>query len=399
MHVRIKQSTPPSPARLASRGAGEATARAAASGSTPLGSAAQRMNAGPHAASLAGLQAVVAQRACAGCEHVRRAMGGADPAQRAAKHRGGLPDGLRAGLESLSGRDLSGVSVHYDSPKPAQLNAHAYAQGSEIHLAPGQERHLPHEGWHAVQQMQSRVRPTTSVGGTPVNDSARLEREADVMGARAMSAGGAAQRASRAGTSGAGTAQRRSVSSGAPVQRKLRVDGTDYDGDNAQSAYDEALAAGASETEAETILGMALDDNEPVFASWEAVLANLRGEEVPDDDSDDDLGDVEDEEALGDQNPARLPRLDRVIRVWAKRAGGHDSSGHGKGKKISSGHSRDRHNHGQKRKVQHKQAKVGSLDSALAEFVSAGGTVGDLDARTVQWLNKSGLSWRPYFQG
>jgi hypothetical protein len=81
MHVRIKQSTPPSPARLASRG-GEATARAA-SGPIPLGSAAQRMNAGPHAASLAGLQAVVAQRECGGCEQVRRAMGGT--VQRAAR--------------------------------------------------------------------------------------------------------------------------------------------------------------------------------------------------------------------------------------------------------------------------------------------------------------------------
>lgn len=193
MDVQMKQARRPGPARAASRAAAGAAARAAASGSTPLEPAAQRMNAGPHAASLAGLRALVAQRACADCEHVRRAMGGAGPAQRAAKNPGGLPDGLRAGLERLSGRDLSGVSVHYDSPKPAQLNSHAFAQGPEIHVAPGQERHLPHEGWHAVQQMQNRVRPTMELGGTPVNDNAGLEREADVMGSRALAAGEAAQ--------------------------------------------------------------------------------------------------------------------------------------------------------------------------------------------------------------
>lgn len=183
----------PAPPRAAQR------ARDEAGGPRVQGDAAQRMNTGPHAASLAALRNVVAQRACADCEHVRRAMGGAEPAQRAAADRGGLPDGLRAGLESLSGRDLSGVTVHYNSPRPAQVNAHAFAQGSAIHLAPGQEQHLPHEGWHAVQQMQGRVRPTLDLGGTPVNDDAGLEREADAMGARAASVGGALQRAAADG--------------------------------------------------------------------------------------------------------------------------------------------------------------------------------------------------------
>jgi hypothetical protein len=97
----------------------------------------------------------------------------------------GLSDGLRAGLEHLSGMDLSGVRVHYNSPRPAQLQALAYTQGQNIHVAPGQERHLPHEGWHAVQQMQGRVRPTMQLEGTAINDSPGLEREADVMGTRA----------------------------------------------------------------------------------------------------------------------------------------------------------------------------------------------------------------------
>lgn len=99
----------------------------------------------------------------------------------------GLPDALRAGIESLSGMDMSGVRVHVNSSKPAALQAHAYAQGQDIHLGPGQERHLPHEAWHLVQQAQGRVRPTVQMhGGVAINDDHRLEEEADVMGARAL---------------------------------------------------------------------------------------------------------------------------------------------------------------------------------------------------------------------
>lgn len=99
----------------------------------------------------------------------------------------GMPDQLKAGIEALSSLDMSGVQVHRNSNKPAQLNALAYAHGSDIHLGPGQEQHLPHEAWHVVQQAQGRVRPTMQMaGGVAVNDDEGLEREADVMGARAM---------------------------------------------------------------------------------------------------------------------------------------------------------------------------------------------------------------------
>lgn len=98
----------------------------------------------------------------------------------------GLPDNIKAGIESLSGLSLDHVRVHYNSAQPAQLNALAYAQGSDIHVAPGQEQHLPHEAWHVVQQAQGRVQPTMQIkDGVPVNDDAGLEREADVMGAKA----------------------------------------------------------------------------------------------------------------------------------------------------------------------------------------------------------------------
>lgn len=99
-----------------------------------------------------------------------------------------LPDSLKSGIESLSGMAMDHVQVHRNSSKPAQLNAHAYAQGSDIHLGPGKEAHLPHEAWHVVQQAQGRVKPTMQMkGGVQINDDEALEREADVMGARALS--------------------------------------------------------------------------------------------------------------------------------------------------------------------------------------------------------------------
>lgn len=111
------------------------------------------------------------------------AQAAAEPAP--APNRTGMPDPLKAGIESLSGMDMSEVRVHRNSSKPAQLNALAYAQGNSIHLAPGQERHLPHEAWHVVQQRQGRVRATMQMAGVGLNEDAALESEADVMGGKA----------------------------------------------------------------------------------------------------------------------------------------------------------------------------------------------------------------------
>ena len=97
----------------------------------------------------------------------------------------GLPDPLKAGVESLSGIAMDPVKVINNSNQPAQYGAHAFTRGREIHLATGQERHLPHEAWHVVQQAQGRVKPTRLVAGRPINDSKSLEGEADRMGALA----------------------------------------------------------------------------------------------------------------------------------------------------------------------------------------------------------------------
>lgn len=101
------------------------------------------------------------------------------------KNNTGLPDNLKSEVEALSGFSLDNVRVHYNSPKPAHMNANAYTQGTEIHVAPGQESSLPHEAWHVVQQMQGRVKPTLKMNGVNVNNDPSLEREADVLGAKA----------------------------------------------------------------------------------------------------------------------------------------------------------------------------------------------------------------------
>lgn len=106
------------------------------------------------------------------------------PIQRKANNTG-LPDQLKSGLEHLSGIDLSDVKVHYNSDKPKNLQALAYAQGNDIYLGPGQEKHLPHEAWHVVQQKQGRVKPTMQFKGVEINDSIELEKEADIMSQRA----------------------------------------------------------------------------------------------------------------------------------------------------------------------------------------------------------------------
>ncbi len=100
-----------------------------------------------------------------------------------------VPASLKERVENLSGVAMNDVRVHHNSAKPAQLQALAYTQGTQIHLAPGQERLLPHEAWHVVQQKQGRVIPTLRAPGLAINDDAGLEREADDFGARAARGG------------------------------------------------------------------------------------------------------------------------------------------------------------------------------------------------------------------
>jgi hypothetical protein len=53
---------------------------------------------------------------------------------------------------------MDDVNVNFNSDKPAQSKALVCAHGTDIHIAPGQKSHLPHEAWQLVQQAQGRVK-------------------------------------------------------------------------------------------------------------------------------------------------------------------------------------------------------------------------------------------------
>ncbi len=97
-----------------------------------------------------------------------------------------LPQPLQSGMERLSGLSMADIRVHYDSEQPGFFGAHSFAQGRDIHLGPGRGDDLPHEAWHTVQQKQGRVPITRQFRDTGINDDPGLEREADVMGEKAL---------------------------------------------------------------------------------------------------------------------------------------------------------------------------------------------------------------------
>jgi hypothetical protein len=130
----------------------------------------------------------------------------------------GLPDHLQAGVENLSGMSIDDVQVHYNSSKPATLQALAYTQGTDVHVAPGQESCLAHEAWHVVQQKQGRVQPTMRADGVEINDDPSLEQEADMMGTKALQMQEASGK--KACASFASTAKHFSAQ-GSPIQRKI----------------------------------------------------------------------------------------------------------------------------------------------------------------------------------
>ncbi|WP_176488054.1 DUF4157 domain-containing protein [Candidatus Regiella insecticola] len=131
-------------------------------------------------------QNVLAAQSLIGNRAVVQLLSQAHSRENQSVNKTGLPTPLKTGMESLSGIDLSDVRVHYHSEKPAQLQALAYTQGEHIYLRAGQERHLPHEAWHVVQQKQGRVKPTLQMkNGISVNDNPALEKEATQWGEKA----------------------------------------------------------------------------------------------------------------------------------------------------------------------------------------------------------------------
>lgn len=91
----------------------------------------------------------------------------------------GIPTQMKLDFERRSGLSFDDVRVHYNSEKPAQLQALAYAQDAHIYVAPGQEQYLGHELGHIVQQKYGMVFPTSYINGIPISTDTRLENMAE----------------------------------------------------------------------------------------------------------------------------------------------------------------------------------------------------------------------------
>ncbi len=104
-----------------------------------------------------------------------------------------LPTLVQSKMEGAMGADFSGVNIHTESQQASNVGALAFAQGNDVHFAPGQydpqstsgQELIGHELAHVVQQREGRVQPTTQAKGVPVNDDKGLEAEADSMGQKA----------------------------------------------------------------------------------------------------------------------------------------------------------------------------------------------------------------------
>lgn len=94
----------------------------------------------------------------------------------------GIPDKMKKNVEAASGLSFDDVRIHYNSPKPKNLNSFAYTKGNDVYIAKGQEKYLSHELGHVVQQKKGLVPATTTRNGVKINDNPRLEREADNFG-------------------------------------------------------------------------------------------------------------------------------------------------------------------------------------------------------------------------
>jgi hypothetical protein len=139
---------------------------------------------------------------------------GAEAVAPAPAQRGGgtsMPAAVQAKMEHAFGTDFSAVRIH-EGPEARDLGALAYTQGPNIHFAPGQyqptsqhgQELLGHELTHVIQQSQQRVGATMQAKGMAINDDPAMEREADLMGARAalgMPVSGATREPARAGAS------------------------------------------------------------------------------------------------------------------------------------------------------------------------------------------------------
>lgn len=106
-----------------------------------------------------------------------------------------LPFSLQTNMEKSFGMSFSNVNIHKNSSKAVQMKSLAFAQGEDVHFAPGQynpdskkgQGLIGHEFAHIAQQRSGIVKPTHMMKkGFGLNADTQLEREADHMGSKAI---------------------------------------------------------------------------------------------------------------------------------------------------------------------------------------------------------------------
>jgi Domain of unknown function (DUF4157)/D-alanyl-D-alanine carboxypeptidase len=130
-----------------------------------------------------------------------------------------LDEATAARMQRALGADFRDVRVH-EGDAASRLGARAYAQGSDLHFAPGQyapgtragDELIGHELAHVVQQRAGRV-ATPQGKGAPIHDAPDLEAEADRLGA--LAASGASEVAAEPGATTTGSTS----GSVGPIQR------------------------------------------------------------------------------------------------------------------------------------------------------------------------------------
>jgi LysM repeat protein len=101
-----------------------------------------------------------------------------------------LPEDVQAKMENSFGQDFSDVNIHDNSTKAEDLGAKAFAQGKDVHFAPGEfqpntkegQELIGHELTHVVQQKEGKVHGGDVNGKDMVNQDPSLEKEADDAG-------------------------------------------------------------------------------------------------------------------------------------------------------------------------------------------------------------------------
>ena len=198
---------------------------------------------------------IMAKRGAGAAAPVEDAGGGAS-----------LPEPTRFKLQDLFGTDLSAVRVHQGGAAPA-MGALAYAQGDDVHFAPGRfqpgtpdgDRLIGHEVAHVVQQREGRVAAPQQHKGAVVADAA-LEAEADAFGDRAAR-----------GEIGGGPVRAAQSAVGGGVQRQ-----SDPQGIVAQLDAVATVARGyADELAPRSALGPAPGPADPIPARIQAIKQNL----------------------------------------------------------------------------------------------------------------------------